>query len=214
MAHAAGGHQVPHQFESAEQALSASKLGLWLFLVTEVLMFGGLFVGYIIYRAWYPDMFHAAGLTLDWRLGSVNTVALIASSFSMAMGVHYSKTDQPQKAARALLITVLFGAVFMVIKYFEYSHKFHEGMLPGGFYSFEGLTHPKTPIFFSLYFMMTGLHGSHVLVGMGLITWCFLRARKGHFSSAYYTPVELVGYFWHLVDLIWIYLFPLMYLTA
>ena len=207
-------HAIPHHFETAEQAYDAAKLGVWLFMVTEVLMFGGLFCAYIVFRSLYPDMFDAASQHLNRVLGGINTVALICSSLTMARAVNWTRHDEHRKAQKMLLATLFFACVFMVIKYFEYTHKIHEGLLPGAHFHFEGLKHPKTPLFFSLYFMMTGLHGVHVLTGMILIFWIFLKSRKGAFSSKYYTPVELVGIFWHLVDLVWIYLFPLLYLIG
>lgn len=207
-------HVVPHHFDSAEQAFESSKLGLWLFLVTEILLFGGLFVIYITYRALYPEMFHEASHHLNKVLGAVNTVVLICSSFSMALAVDRTRQNDSGKAAQYLLITIFLAAMFMVIKYVEYSHKFHEGLLPGGYFTYEGIDHPRIQLFFSLYFMMTGLHGIHVLAGMGILTWLWIRVNRGDFSSQYYTPVELGGIYWHLVDLIWIYLFPLLYLIA
>lgn len=205
---------VPHHFDSAAQAFESSKLGLWLFLVTEILLFGGLFVAYIMYRALYPEMFHEASHHLNKILGGINTIVLICSSLTMALAVDRTRQDNSNKANQYFLMTLFFAAMFMVIKYIEYSHKMDEGLLPGAYFTFEGLKHPKTPLFFSLYFLMTGLHGIHVLAGMGIITWLLWRSNKKHFSSAYYTPVELGGIYWHLVDLIWIYLFPLLYLIG
>ncbi len=207
-------HVVPHHFETATQAYDASKLGVWLFMVTEILMFGGLFCAYIVFRSLYPDMFHEASHHLNRVMGAINTVVLICSSFTMAMAVNLTRHDEHRKAQWMLLVTLLFAATFMVVKYFEYTHKIHAGLLPGSHFHFEELKHPKTPLFFSLYFMMTGLHGAHVLAGMILIFWVFLKSRKGQLSAKYYTPVELIGIFWHLVDLIWIYLFPLLYLIG
>lgn len=207
-------HVVPNHFESAEQAFDASKLGLWLFLVTEILLFGGLFVAYIIYRGLYPEMFFEASHHLNRVLGAINTVVLIASSFTMAMAVNRTLQNDSNRANQYLLITLFCALIFMAIKYMEYTHKIHEGMLPGGLYTFEGIKSPKADLFFSLYFMMTGLHGIHVLVGMGLIFWILIRSNKGHFSSKYYTPVDMTGLYWHLVDLIWIFLFPLLYLIG
>lgn len=207
-------HIVPHHFRSAEEAFESSKLGVWLFLVTEILLFGGLFVTYIIYRALYPDLFHEASHELNRALGAINTVVLICSSFTMAMAVNKTQLGDANRANQYLLVTLFCAMLFMIIKYIEYSHKFHEGLLPGVHFTFEGINHPKAPIFFSLYFMMTGLHGFHVLAGMGLILWCLIRSNKGHFNGDYYTPVEMTGIYWHLVDLIWIYLFPLLYLIG
>jgi cytochrome c oxidase subunit III len=210
----AGGHVLPHHFETPEQAFESSKLGLWLFLVTEILLFGGLFVGYIIYRSLYPATFHEASHHLNRIMGAINTVVLICSSFSMAMAVQKVQENKRNVAFFLLLFTFLCGATFMCIKYFEYAHKFHEGLLPGAHFTFEGIKAPKADLFFSLYFMMTGLHGIHVLAGMGLIFWVMVRTKKGRFSNEYYTPVELTGIYWHLVDLVWIYLFPLLYLIG
>ncbi|MBL7685914.1 MAG: cytochrome c oxidase subunit 3 family protein [Deltaproteobacteria bacterium] len=209
-----GGHVVPHHFESAEQAFESSKTGIWLFLATEVLMFGGLFVAYIIFRALYPVAFHEASLHLNRVMGAINTVVLISSSFTMAMAIQKVQENKKNAAVGLLVFTLLCAATFMVIKYFEYSHKIHEGLLPAGLFTFEGIKENHAKLFFSLYFMMTGLHGIHVLVGIGIITWITIRTAKGNFSNEYYTPVELTGLYWHLVDLIWIFLFPLLYLVG
>ncbi|MDO8644861.1 MAG: cytochrome c oxidase subunit 3 family protein, partial [bacterium] len=177
--------------------------------------FGGLFVVYIIFRYLYPETFSACGHHLNKVLGGINTVVLICSSLTMALAVDRTRQNDSNKANQYMMITLFCAALFMVIKYVEYSHKIHAGLLPGGFFTFEGLKgDPKAPLFFSLYFMMTGLHGIHVLCGMGLIGWLFFRARRGDFNEGYYTPVELTGLYWHLVDLIWIYLFPLFYLIG
>lgn len=218
MAHTtAGTHgtlHVHHHFDTAEQQYESSKLGLWLFLVTEVLLFGGLFVAYIIFRGLYPEMFSQAHHFLDRVMGSVNTVVLICSSFTMAMAVRAVQRSDSTRASQLLLITFFCGLLFMAIKYMEYTHKFHEGLLPGIHFHNAELTHPKAALFFSLYFMMTGLHGIHVLVGMGLIAWMIVGCNRGRFDAQYNTPVELTGLYWHLVDLIWIYLFPLFYLIS
>jgi len=205
---------LQHHFTTMKQQFEAAKLGMWLFLVTEVLLFGGLFVGYGIMHSKHPEAFVAAHHHLDWRLGALNTIVLLLSSFTMVMGVWAAQTGQKKKLITFLLITVILAMVFMGVKYVEYSHKFHEGLLPGKFYSHQGDTVQGQFMFFSFYFMMTGLHGIHILGGMGAILWVLWRATKGHFSSRYYTPVDLVGLYWHLVDLIWIYLFPLLYLIS
>ncbi|HLD74585.1 MAG TPA: cytochrome c oxidase subunit 3 family protein [Bdellovibrionota bacterium] len=207
-------HIVPDHFDTALQAYESSKLGVWLFLVTEILMFGGLFVAYIVFRALNPDMFSEASKHLDKVMGAVNTVVLICSSFTMAMAVNATRLNKHAKAQKLLLATLFFAACFMVVKYFEYSHKIHAGTLPAGLFKASGFTHKNPGLFFSLYFVMTSLHGFHVLVGMGLIFWVYLKSKARKLSSSYYTPVELVGLFWHLVDLIWIYLFPLLYLVG
>lgn len=205
---------VHHHYDTAEQQYAASKLGLWLFLVTEILLFGGLFVAYIMYRGLYPEMFHEAHRHLDRILGGVNTVVLICSSLTMAMAVRATQRSDANRANQLLLVTLFCALLFMIIKYVEYTHKFHDGLLPGAHFTNTEIHHAKASLFFSLYFMMTGLHGVHVLVGMGLIGWVLWRSNKGHFDAHYSTPVELTGIYWHLVDLIWIYLFPLLYLIG
>ena len=207
-------HHHAHHFASAEDEFQASKQGMWLFLVTEILMFGGLFVAYGILRGLYPEMFHHAHQMLAVNLGALNTVVLITSSLTMALAVTATQKGERNKAAICLALTFFFACCFLVVKYFEYHHKFHDGLLPGGFFTNTELKDPKTPLFFSLYFLMTGLHGIHVLIGMGVIAWILRRTLRGEFGPNFYTPVELVGFYWHLVDLIWIYLFPLLYLVG
>ncbi len=215
-------HHYAHHFDSAEHEYSSSKQGVWAFLCTEILMFGGLFVAYAIYHHMYPDVFrYGSRHFLNWKLGAINTVVLLTSSLTMALGIYYCQKLQKKKAVNMLLLTILCGAIFMVIKYFEYSHKFHEGWLPGAWFTPEALKEAmengapaNIPLYTSFYFMMSGLHGLHVLIGMGLIAWVAIRANRGEFGPDYYTPVEGVGLFWHVVDLIWIYLFPLLYLVA
>ena len=217
----AQGHHHAHHFESAEAEYNASKLGTWTFLATEILMFGGLFVGYIIFHGRYPEMFHAGSTFLDWKLGALNTIVLLISSLTMALSIYYAQHNDKAKTLFNLYVTFFCGLIFMCVKYVEYTHKFHMGLLPGT------LFHPHGPeaeavasqfhnigMYFSFYFCMTGLHGSHVLAGMGLIAWLIVRTHRGEFSSKYWTPLECVGLFWHLVDLIWIYLFPLLYLIG
>ncbi len=209
-------HHHAHHFESADAEFEASKQGMWIFLVTEVLMFGGLFVAYTIFRGLYPEMFHEAHKMLAVNMGAINTIVLITSSLTMALAVSATQRGQRDKAILCLVLTVLLAGAFLVVKYFEYSHKFHDGLLPGGFFTNKELLEhqPKSPLFFSLYFVMTGLHGFHVIVGMGLITWLIKRTANKEFGPEFYTPVELVGFYWHFVDLVWIYLFPLMYLVG
>jgi cytochrome c oxidase subunit 3 len=214
--HVAHGHHDPnlqHHFTEMPQQYEASKLGMWLFLATEILMFGGLFVAYGLQQAKFPEAFKAAHHHLDWQLGALNTIVLLVSSFTMVLGVWAAQTGRQKTLITNLVLTLACAGTFMVVKYFEYSHKFHDGLLLGRFYS-NSHGQPNEYIFFSFYFMMTGLHGIHVLVGMGLITWLIIRASKGAFGPGYYTPVDLVGLYWHLVDMIWIYLFPLLYLIS
>lgn len=211
-------HHHAHHFASSAQEFSAAKMGMWLFLVTEVLLFSGLFLGYAIMKSLYPEMWHEASHHLDWKLGGLNTLVLITSSFTMALAVNAAQTNRSgEKTGRIvglLTATIFLAGCFLVVKYFEYSHKFHDGILPGAYYTYSGINAPNAHLFFGLYFLMTGLHGFHVVVGMVVLSWILVRAKKGHFYSEYYTPVEVGGLYWHLVDLIWIYLFPLLYLVG
>jgi cytochrome c oxidase subunit 3 len=202
-------------FQTAGQQQEAAKLGMWIFLVTEVLFFGGLFLAYGVYRGLHPEMFLAAHHHLSVPLGGVNTVVLITSSLTMALAVRAAQLGDRRLTVLLLALTIACAFVFLGIKYVEYAHKFHDGLLPGRFYHpARGLVIPGQPhIFFSIYFMLTGLHGVHVIIGIGVLTWVLRRARRGDFSPAYHTPVENVGLYWHLVDLVWIFLFPLLYLV-
>lgn len=220
------GVPVQEHFRDAHHQFDTAKQGIWLFMVTEILMFGGLFVGYAIYHMLYPEVFAEGARFLDWKLGFINTLVLIFSSLTMALGIYYCQINQIKKATISLAITILCGAIFMTIKYFEYTHKFHLGIFPGAMLDLakvnEHLSQAGQPpvvssnlgLYFGFYFCMTGLHGLHVLIGMGLIAWCLIRCMRGDFNSNYYTAVEGVGIFWHIIDLIWIFLFPLLYLVG
>lgn len=195
----AEGH-APHM--DPVTAREAATLGIWAFLATEVLLFGGLFTAYIVYRIRYPRMFFIDHLELNRVLGAVNTVVLICSSLTVALGIAAIRKGRVRALRGFLLATVLLAGVFLVIKYFEYMDKLSHGITPA------------TDIFFSLYFMLTGLHGIHVLAGMAVLGAVFFLAGRGKFSENYHTPVEMSGLYWHFVDLVWIYLFPLLYLVG
>lgn len=208
---------VQHHFVDSDQQFDSAKLGMWVFLVNEILFFGGLFCAYIIFRAWYPELFSQAALQLDKVMGGVNTVVLIASSLTVAFAIRSAQINNTKWLRLNLLFTIGLACVFLIIKYFEYSHKLHLGIAPGSFWNpapevLAVLDHPKANIFFSIYYVMTGIHALHIIVGIGIMIWIYIRAGKGHFNSEYYTPVEITGLYWHLVDLIWIFLFPLLYL--
>lgn len=207
-------HKHAHHFTSGDHEFSASKMGVWLFLCTEIIMFGVLFVSYFLYHNQYPETFAEGAKFLDWRLGALNTVVLLFSSFTMALGIYFCQKNDKKKAVFNLALTLIFGAIFMLVKYYEYSHKFHLGLYPGQFFSYEAAETSNLALYFSFYFLMTGLHGLHILIGMAVITWVLIRTQRGDFNSKYYTPVEGVGLFWHVIDLIWIYLFPLLYLVG
>ena len=206
---------VAHHFDSAKTQFDSGRMGVWIFLVTEILFFGGMFCAFAVFRSWYFDAFKEAHHHLDKVMGGTNTVVLICSSLTMALGVRSAQQSKKGLTALMLALTLAFAATFLVIKYFEYHHKFVDGLLPGAAFTAEGFkTGKDAGIFFACYFMMTGVHGVHVVVGMGLISWILVKTLRGEFSSRYYAPVEGVGLYWHLVDLIWIYLFPLLYLVG
>lgn len=203
---------IQHHFVDSDQQFDSAKMGMWIFLVTEILFFGGLFAAYIVYRAWYPDLYLQASAELNTFWGAVNTAVLIGSSLTVAMAIRSAQLNQIKGLIYNLYITIGLAVVFMIIKFFEYSHKFHIGILPGEYYSYDGIEHEKANIFFSIYYMMTGVHGVHVMIGIGLMIWLVVKAKKNVIHSGYYTPVEITGLYWHLVDVIWIFLFPLLYL--
>jgi cytochrome c oxidase subunit 3 len=293
MSHSSSPYQQ-HHFDTPEQQFDAGKLGIWLFLATEILLFGGLFCAYAIYRANHHEVFVYAHQFLDKRLGGTNTVILLCSSLTMAWAVRASQLGQRKLLITLLSLTLLGGFGFMGIKYVEYKAKWEHGLLPGTHFAphengetpapspaaapaaspapaastsaataspapspaasasaspapaalatdtkttikpaaqgpsgtvsskeaaeHGAASHGKRPsnvqIFFGIYFLMTGLHGIHVLAGMGAIVWILVRSIKGHFTPEYFTPVDFVGLYWHLVDLIWIFLFPLLYLIS
>lgn len=194
-------HGHAHHIDPAVGYESA-KLGMWLFLATELLLFGGLFAAYTIFRAKYPALFEEQHLELNKTLGALNTVILIFSSLTMAMGVTCIQRGNRKLLTILLAITILCGLIFGFNKYLEYSAKFHHHI------------YPSTSIFFALYYMMTGLHMLHVLAGVIILTVLLVLNVRGKFSETYNSPVEIGGLYWHLVDLIWIYLFPLLYLIA
>lgn len=215
-------YHFAHHFESAAHEFDAAKQGMWLFLVQEVLFFGGLFVAYTIFRGLYPAAFSEGHHLLDWRMGMLNTFVLITSSWTMLRAVTSAQRGEKKKIVYFLTLTLICAGIFLVVKYFEYTHKFHAGLLPGKHFApvaAELHGHPmpqdpKTPLFFSLYFMMTGVHGAHVIGGMVVMVWWLKRALRGEFNEKYYFPLEMLGLYWHFVDLIWIYLFPLLYLVG
>jgi cytochrome c oxidase subunit III len=202
-----------HHFETMEQQAEAATLGMWLFLVTEVMFFGGLLMAYLLYRVWYPVAWSEGSLELDIVLGGVNTVVLILSSLTMALAVRAAQTDQQRATVVFLILTMALGLTFLVIKFFEYKHKFDTGHVPGPNFHFEGPLAPQVEIFLSLYFALTGLHALHMVIGFGIMSVILWMTLKGRFSHQWYTPVELAGLYWHFVDIVWIFLFPLLYLV-
>jgi cytochrome c oxidase subunit 3 len=203
---------LAHHFESLEKQAHAARLGMWLFLATEVLLFTALFTGYAVYRYLFTPDFAAASRSLATWIGLVNTIVLVTSSFTVAMGFDRAARGDGKGTRTLFLVSVGLAAVFLAFKYVEYSHHFHAGELPGRYYAAK-LTGPGTPIFWALYYLITGLHGVHVVIGMTVLAVVGIRAGRGAYPREYHVPVELAGLYWHLVDLIWIFVFPLIYLV-
>ena len=203
-----------HQFDDSTQQHDASWLGMWVFLATEVMFFGGMFMGYLFYRSFYPPAFAEASNRLDIWLGTINTAVLICSSFTMALAVRASQIGQNRLVMIFLFLTIVLGTVFLGIKFTEYYQKFEEHLVPGWDFNFEGAIVSGAEIFFSFYFAMTGMHAVHMIIGISLLTVLIVKAARGRFSASYNTPVELVGLYWHFVDIVWIFLFPLLYLLG
>jgi cytochrome c oxidase subunit III len=205
--------RLAHHFPDLRTQEHAARMGMWLFLSTEVLLFAVLFTAYALYRFLFPVGFEDASKLAHVAFGATNTVVLITSSLTVALAIHYARHGESRKVVGLLAVTILFGATFMVLKGFEYYHHWHDGQLPGRLYHYAGLEGPGVSMYFTVYFLMTGLHGLHVLIGMCVLGWVAVRAARGEFGPTYSTPVELSGLYWHLVDLIWIFLFPLLYLV-
>jgi len=203
-----------HQFDDSVQQHEASWLGMWVFLGTEVMFFGGMFLGYTFYRTAYPQGFAAASNHLDIWLGTINTAVLICSSFTMALAVRAGQIGQNRLVKIFLCLTIVLGIVFLGIKFTEYYQKFDEHLVPGWDFRFEGALVSSAEIFFSFYFAMTGMHAVHMIIGISLLTVLIVKATRGRFSASYNTPVELIGLYWHFVDIVWIFLFPLLYLVG
>jgi cytochrome c oxidase subunit 3 len=206
---------LQEQFDSPEQQRDAATVGMWIFLVTEIMFFGGMFLMYTAYRSLYPNVFGAASRTLSAPIGALNTAVLLCSSFTMVLAVRSAALGARKAVVIFLILTILLGGVFLGVKAYEWNEKFHEHHIPGPSFHLEGEApgaQGHAQLFFALYFGMTGLHALHMIVGVGLVSLIAWQAHKGRFSVDYWTPVDLTGLYWHFVDVIWIFLFPLLYL--
>lgn len=214
---------LQHHFADMEQQRDASTLGMWLFLGTEIMFFGGMFCAYLVYRYWYFNEFALGSRSLDIWLGTINTVVLICSSLTVALGVRAAQLGKRKSLVVLLLLTLVFGFAFLGIKGIEWYDKYKEHHIPGASFDATDLTtqpgFPRIPIdqhheqtYFSLYFAMTGLHALHMIIGIGIFLVVTFYAWKGRYTPEYHTPVEIAGLYWHFVDIVWIYLFPLLYL--
>ena len=206
---------LQHHFDTMEQQAEASTLGMWVFLVTEIMFFGGLFMAYLVYRHASPQGFQEASHHLDIKWGTINTALLIISSLTMALAVRAAQTSQSAMTqVRWLLATIALGTGFLGVKYIEYSDKFTHHLVPGPHFQWEGLYPKPAEQFYSLYFAMTGLHALHMIIGIGIMAVIAFLAWRKTFDEEYYTPVEVAGLYWHFVDIVWIFLFPLLYLIG
>ena len=220
--------QHRHHFETVEQQREAGSFGMWLFLLTEIMFFGGLFFAYLLYRNWYYDAFFTASNQLSIPLGTANTAILITSGFFMALAVWSAEVREKDMLVWTLILTTVFGIAFLGIKYDEYHEKWEKHHIPGAHFDISEFVNPaaygikekplppdmaqRTQVFFFLYFAMTGMHALHMIIGVGLLFWLIWRARRGDFSAGYVAPIENFGLYWHFVDIVWLFLFPLLYL--
>lgn len=234
---------LAHHFDDLEQQSQAATLGMWLFIAQEIMFFGGIFLGYTFYRTRFPEAFMAGSSLLNIKLGCFNTVVLIGSSLTMALAVHAAQLGKTKNIFRYLLATLFLGSIFLGVKVVEYQAKFDHDLVPGRHFAFHSTerfvtagdehadaahhdagddgTHApivvdarQVEIFYGFYFVMTGMHALHMVIGAGLIIWLLVLTSRNRFAAAYYTPVELFGLYWHFVDIVWIFLFPLLYLIG
>ena len=205
---------VAHQFDDAEQQRESSTLGMWTFLATEVMFLGALIGAYVVYRISYPFEFGAAASHLNVPLATLNTAVLLTSSFTMVLAVHAAQTGSRRGLIFFLILTMIFGAGFLGIKGFEYYRDYEENLVPltGFQFMFEGADPGKAKMFFNFYFALTGLHALHMIIGLGVMAAMVVLAWRGKFSPEYYTPIENSGLYWHFVDVVWVFLFPILYL--
>src|SRR5690349_19164832 len=188
---------------------------MWIFLITEIMFFGGMFLMYTVYRSIYPEIFGIASRTLSAPIGAVNTAVLLCSSFTMVLAVRAAQLGQRKAIIIFLILTLILGFVFLGVKAYEWDQKFEEHHVPGASFHFEGMApdlQRNAQLFFSLYFAMTGLHALHMVIGVGILSFLIWKASKGTYTAEYMTPVDVAGLYWHFVDIIWIFLFPLLYL--
>lgn len=206
---------LQHHFDDLHQQYEAANMGMWAFIAQEIMFFGGLFGGYTVYRYKYLSAFVEGSNSLPIELGALNTAVLIASSFTMAMAVRCAQQGLARALLRWLLGTMALGLIFLGVKVVEYSHKYHHGLIPGSAFDYHGQADPgQMKIFYSFYFAMTGMHALHMIIGVGLMIWLIPKIRRGTFTSEYFSPIENFGLYWHFVDIVWIFLFPLLYLIG
>lgn len=215
-------HELQHHFRDMEQQKETATFGMWIFLITEIMFFGGMFCAYLVYRLSYYQSWVDGSQRMDITLGAINTAVLICSSLTMAMAVHSAQLGRRNLIIIFLILTLILGGAFLCIKGVEYHDHWVNHEVPGQYFSgYDAEGHskgwhdvPHTSLYFALYFAMTGMHALHMIIGAGLLTWLIVLAARGRFNGNYFAPVENVGLYWHFVDIVWIYLFPLLYLIS
>jgi cytochrome c oxidase subunit 3 len=207
-------HSLHHHFTDLEQQRESSTLGMWVFLITEVMFFGGMFTAYLVYRVAFPATFAAASMHMNFWAGTINTVVLICSSLAIVFAVHAAQMNQRKALVWALIAAMFLGLIFLAIKGYEYHEHWVDHKVPGPLFQFEGADPRHAEMFFSLYFAMTGFHALHMIIGLGLVGTITYFAWHGRYTPEYHNPVENVGLYWHFVDIIWIFLYPLLYLIS
>ena len=213
--HAVHEPELRHHFDDRAQQLHSATLGMWVFLITEVMFFGGMFGAYTVYRNVYPDAFASTSQFMNVTIGAINTAVLIFSSFTMVLAVRSAQLGQKKALIAFLVLTLILGCVFLTLKYVEYHEKWVDHHIPGPWFQYADARYfHQAQILFFLYFAMTGMHAIHMIVGAGMLITLIVMAARNRFSSAWYTPVEMIGLYWHFVDIIWIFLFPLLYLVG
>lgn len=212
---AAHSSNVRHHFDDAAQQFESSTLGMWVFLITEVMFFGGMFGGYTVYRQLYHEAFASTSQFMNVTLGAINTAVLICSSFTMVLAVRSAQLGRKNALILFLILTLVLGCIFLGVKYGEYHEKWVDHHIPGPHFEYADTRYfHQAQILFFLYFAMTGMHAMHMVVGAGLLTTLIVMATRNRFSTEWYTPVEMIGLYWHFVDIVWIFLFPLLYLIG
>jgi cytochrome c oxidase subunit 3 len=206
--------ELQHHFDDMQQQYDSSILGMWVFLLTEIMFFGGMFGAYTVYRALYPEAFASTSKHMDTIWGAINTAVLICSSLTMALAVRAAQMGQKKVLIWMLILTIILGCVFLGVKAYEYHHKYVEHLIPWLNFEYPSTYYHNAQILFVLYFAMTGFHALHMIVGVCLLSTLLYMAAKNKFSPSYYTPVEVSGLYWHFVDIVWIFLFPLLYLIG
>ena len=223
--HTASHPALQHHFENLEQQREAGTLGMWVFLVTEIMFFGGMFLAYTLYRTQYPQAFASASNHLSWQLGALNTGVLIFSSFTMALAVYSAQTGKRRNQILCLGLTILLGLTFLAVKAIEYHDKYVDHLIPGRLFPgnpfnaakvhlLPGASPNNVEMFYWIYFAMTGMHAIHMIIGVGVLSVIMYFAARGRYGPEYHNPVEISGLYWHFVDIIWIFLFPLLYLLG